>query len=96
MPQHSLTKELKEYRDRLGKRKKDDAAWTSYVAQFNNTVLSAPILAQFTDAVKNYDKVCLLCSETTAERCHRRLLAEYFKERKPDIEIYHLGSPGLS
>ena len=44
---------LKEYRDRLGKKKKDDATWAFYVAQFNNTVLSMPILTQFNDAVKN-------------------------------------------
>jgi uncharacterized protein (DUF488 family) len=33
---------------------------------------------------------CLLCSEPTAERCHRRLVAEYFKDKFPHIEIRHL------
>jgi uncharacterized protein (DUF488 family) len=32
----------------------------------------------------------LLCSEPTAEKCHRRLVAEYLKEKWGDIEIRHL------
>lgn len=32
----------------------------------------------------------LLCSEATAEHCHRRLVAEYFKTKWGDIEIIHL------
>jgi uncharacterized protein (DUF488 family) len=34
--------------------------------------------------------VVLLCSESTAEKCHRRLVAEYLKEHWPNIEIVHL------
>jgi uncharacterized protein (DUF488 family) len=33
---------------------------------------------------------CLLCSEHTPEKCHRRLLAEYLKAVKTDVEIIHL------
>lgn len=33
---------------------------------------------------------CLLCSEHTPEKCHRRLLAEYLKQVRGDIEITHL------
>lgn len=33
---------------------------------------------------------CLLCSEHTPEKCHRRLLAEYLKQVKGEIEIIHL------
>lgn len=32
----------------------------------------------------------LLCSEPTAENCHRRLVAEYLKEKWGDVEIRHL------
>lgn len=32
----------------------------------------------------------LLCSEPTAEKCHRRLVAEYLREKWGDIEIKHL------
>jgi uncharacterized protein (DUF488 family) len=32
----------------------------------------------------------LLCSEPTAENCHRRLVAEYLKEKWGDVDIRHL------
>lgn len=40
----------------------------------------------------NLDGMCLLCSEETPERCHRRLAAEYFRNKYPEknIEIIHL------
>ena len=33
---------------------------------------------------------CLLCSEPTADRCHRRLLAEHLQRHWGDVEIVHL------
>jgi uncharacterized protein (DUF488 family) len=32
----------------------------------------------------------LLCSEATADQCHRRLVAEYLRDRWGDVEIIHL------
>ena len=32
----------------------------------------------------------LLCSEPTAEKCHRRLVAEYLRDRWGDLTIVHL------
>jgi uncharacterized protein (DUF488 family) len=32
----------------------------------------------------------LLCSEPTAEHCHRRLVLEYLSERWGDLRILHL------
>jgi uncharacterized protein (DUF488 family) len=34
---------------------------------------------------------CLLCSEETPHHCHRRLVAEYLKEKWDGIEIQHIG-----
>jgi hypothetical protein len=34
---------------------------------------------------------CLLCSEDKPDHCHRRLVAEYFKEHWGDADIHHLG-----
>ena len=34
--------------------------------------------------------VVLLCSEPTAEHCHRRLVAEYLREHWGNVEIVHL------
>lgn len=36
------------------------------------------------------DGSCLLCSEPTPEHCHRRLVAEYLRDRWGDLEIRHL------
>ncbi len=37
------------------------------------------------------DGACLLCNENRPRRCHRRLVAEYPRERWDDVEIEHLG-----
>ncbi len=36
------------------------------------------------------DGGCLLCSEPSPERCHRRLVAEYLSHKWGDVEIVHL------
>ena len=36
------------------------------------------------------DGSCLLCSESTPEMCHRRLVVEYLQEKWGDLEIKHL------
>ena len=39
------------------------------------------------------DHACLLCSESAPEQCHRRLVAEYLRDRWADhvmLEITHL------
>jgi uncharacterized protein (DUF488 family) len=36
------------------------------------------------------DGGCLLCSEHTAEKCHRRVAAEYLAEHFDDLQIRHL------
>ena len=36
------------------------------------------------------DGGCLLCSEETPQHCHRRLVAEYLKEKWGDVEIEHI------
>ena len=33
---------------------------------------------------------CLLCSEEKPDHCHRRLVAEYLKEKWHDTEIEHI------
>lgn len=37
-----------------------------------------------------YENVCLLCSEATPERCHRRLLAEAIVREFPQLRVEHL------
>jgi uncharacterized protein (DUF488 family) len=36
------------------------------------------------------ESICLLCTEPTADKCHRRLVAEYLASLEPEVEIEHL------
>jgi uncharacterized protein (DUF488 family) len=36
------------------------------------------------------DGGCLLCSEDEPHHCHRRLVAEYIKEKWGEVEIEHI------
>lgn len=63
-------------------------SWEEYEVEYLN-LLDMRKVAQKTDIEKLHEN-CLLCSEHTPEKCHRRLLAEYLKHVKNDIEIIHL------
>ena len=76
------TKELlSKYRDK-------QISWEEYEIECLN-LLDMRKIAQKTDIEKLHEN-CLLCSEHTPEKCHRRLLAEYLKHVKSDVEIIHL------
>jgi len=84
--QHNLdfapTKEL------LSKYRKGEMTWGKYEQEYLD-LLDFRKVSKKID-IKNLHKNCLLCSEHTAEKCHRRLLAEYFQEVNNDVEIIHL------
>lgn len=48
------------------------------------------ICQTFIDTVAQYQNVVLLCSEITAEKCHRRLAAEFICELNKNTNIIHL------
>lgn len=76
------TKELlSKYRDK-------EISWKEYEMEYLN-LLDLRKIAHKTDIEKLHEN-CLLCSEHTPEKCHRRLLAEYLKHVKSEIEIIHL------
>lgn len=62
-------------------------SWKEYEKQFNEILENRNL-----DSIVVHDlhKVCLLCVEHTPKKCHRRLVAEYFQKRFPEIEIEHL------
>ncbi len=68
--------------------KKNGGDWSVYEKQF----LALMAARRIEDTVdKNLIAGgCLLCSEATPEHCHRRLVAEYFREKWGDVEIVHL------
>ena len=82
LPRLSPTDELLDaYR---GKR----ITWDEYVPIFNTLIQRRLIHAAIPrDIIADS---CLLCSEPTADRCHRRLVAEHLQRHWGDVEIIHL------
>lgn len=64
--------------------------WDGYVKQFTSLIEKRNIYKLFKEKYTKYNRILLLCSEPTSECCHRRILAEYFKEKFKDIEIVHI------
>ncbi len=62
--------------------------WNEYETEYLN-LLDIRKIAQKIN-VENLHKNCLLCSEHKPDKCHRRLLAEYLKQVRNDIQITHL------
>lgn len=68
--------------------KKKKGSWIDYEKSFNKLLEEREIeKIEDTSILKNS---CLLCSEDTAEHCHRRLVAEYLKKHYEEIEVCHL------
>lgn len=72
---------LDEYRKRQG-------GWPAYERQFLALMQERRI--EETVPRDLIAEACLLCSEDTPQRCHRRLVAEYLRDRWGDLEIVHL------
>lgn len=62
--------------------------WAAYETEYLN-LLDMRKIAQKTDIEKLHEN-CLLCSEHQPDHCHRRLLAEYLRLVRNDIQIIHL------
>ena len=76
------TKELlSRYRDKI-------ITWKDYEFEYLNLLDIRKVIKKID--VELLHENCLLCSEHTPEKCHRRLLAEYLKHVRNDIEIIHL------
>jgi len=74
--------------DMLAEYKKQGGNWDAYAQRFVTLIATRRIETQLTPAALN--DACLLCSEDRPHHCHRRLVAEYLKERWADVTITHL------
>jgi uncharacterized protein (DUF488 family) len=68
--------------------KKKRRAWEAYEKGFRAPLESRRIDQSLSREL--FDGACLLCSEEKPDRCHRRLVAEYLREKWGDVEIQHL------
>lgn len=69
---------------------RQDGDWEKYEEQFAGILEERGAEDVGRALVYRYRAPCLLCAEETAEHCHRRLVAEYFAERLPLLEVKHL------
>ena len=82
MPNLAPTKEI------LDSYKKNEIGWDEYVKRFSRLIIERKIENKIT--AEELNNACFFCSEPTPEQCHRRLVAEYLKEKNGNIEIKHL------
>jgi uncharacterized protein (DUF488 family) len=72
--------------DEYKKRKGD---WSSYEAAFLELMESRRV-HEMLDSESFSRRTALLCSEATAEHCHRRLVCEYLAKHWSDVRPVHL------
>ncbi len=68
--------------------KKKSISWSEYEEKFIQLLDERDVKKHVIENLYDVlDGCCLLCSEETAEKCHRRLVAEYIQRAFPDKEI---------
>lgn len=75
--------------DMLDEYKKNKGSWLEYERRFLQLMQERKIERTLSKSM--FDRPCvLLCSEASAEQCHRRLVAEYLQRAWGELEITHL------
>jgi uncharacterized protein (DUF488 family) len=74
--------------DILDDYKKRRGDWAVYERQFLDLMKSRHIEDNSSREILDAD--CLLCSEENPVHCHRRLVAEYLRDKWGDVEIEHI------
>lgn len=75
--------------DILDSYKKKKGSWPEYESKFL-ALLSERRIEEALDRSLFSIPTVLLCSEPTPERCHRRLVLDYLKEKWQDVRAIHL------
>ncbi len=75
-------------KDILDAYKKNNGDWQLYQSNFMELMKIRRVEDNVPRAL--LDGGCLLCSEDKPDQCHRRLVAEYLKEKWGEVEIEHL------
>lgn len=82
--EYAPTKEL------LEQYKRGKIGWEEYVNIFMPLMKQRSAPQTFFKRFSKYNRICLLCSEPTPEKCHRRLLAEMLQSQDQTIIIKHI------
>ena len=68
---------------------KKDHDWLRYEELFNQLIAERRPEAEARDLLSK-DSICLLCTEPQADKCHRRLVANYLQSLATEFEVKHL------
>ena len=82
--EHKKLEAIKEELDDLSRHKDSSGNFVEQYKLVYDTVYRK-VKTKFDEKYRNYNCVCLLCSEPTPERCHRRLLAEMISKENDVI-----------
>lgn len=67
-----------------------DKDWNAYCSGFLKLTEDRDMLSIGRRVLGKYKAPCLMCSEDSPERCHRKLVVEYWAENIPDVDVVHL------
>jgi uncharacterized protein (DUF488 family) len=67
-----------------------DKDWAAYERDFPPVLVERQAELVGQEVLSRYQAPCLLCLEAKPKKCHRRLLAEYWASRLPELTIVHL------
>jgi uncharacterized protein (DUF488 family) len=72
----------------LDEYRKEKRGWELYEKRFRELMAEREIEKKLERDL--IDGGCLLCSEDKPHQCHRRIVAEYLKEKWSNVEVLHL------
>ncbi|WP_174362768.1 DUF488 family protein [uncultured Caballeronia sp.] len=82
-------RELAPERDHLKRYRSGDLSWDDYASAYIDQLAKRRVESNLD--VTLFDGACLLCSEHSPDRCHRRLAVEYLNSRWSNrLSIEHL------
>ena len=67
-----------------------DKDWEKYEKSFMGLIKERKLEIFRGIVFDEKERVCLLCSEAEPDKCHRRLLAEFFSRLRNKVNIIHL------
>jgi uncharacterized protein (DUF488 family) len=76
--------------DEILKAYRTDHDWLKYAQEFDALMDERGIPETLNRGLFEDKMCCLLCSEPTAEKCHRRLVAERLAEAWKNVEVIHI------
>ena len=67
-----------------------DKDWDKYESEFKKLIKQRKLESFKDDILNDKQSICFLCSESEPDKCHRRLISEFFKSLGNNVVIKHL------